>query len=420
MNNIAEGAIWDSDVKMRRFPALSQSIEADVVIVGGGITGITAAYLLSGAGLSVVLLEKNRIGFGATGLTTAFLTQYLDTDISELIAMFGSKKTHDILDSHAEAINIVESIVTKERIDCDFMRCSNYIYANNEQALRDINKEQAAASKIGLEVKLWPEGKLPFKNSGSLELPNQAKFQPLKYLSSLVDILVERGVQIFEDTEVTTIEGEDSVTVITTKAQVKAKQVLVATYVPFDKELFFKKAYYTSYVYEATLPANVILEGTYEDTSAPYHYFRVDHLKDKDRLIIGGSDHRSDVPVNKSKSWQALEDYIHQTFGAFPLELHRRWSGPIVEPVDGLAYIGPVKKKNIYYATGFSGNGMTYSVIAAKIVMDLILGKESSWLALYNPLRHTSLLQMLYKGRDYGLEFIGGALRNTLKYRRIK
>lgn len=420
MTYIAEGSSWDEGVKIRNFPLLTEDIEADAIVIGGGITGIATAYLLSEAGLSVVVLEKDKLAFGATGATTAFMTQYLDTPVAELKTLFGPEKTKEILNSHAEAISLVEAVTEKEKIDCDFSRCSNYIIANTDKDAEKLKSEQEAAAEAGLTMQLKPAADLPFKNRGSLELAYQAKIHPLKFLAAIVETLHRRGVRIFERTEAVEMRTGARVAVKAAGHTVTARYAVVATYAPFDKKLFLKKAFYTSYVFEAALPAGALPEAIYEDMARPYHYFRVDRPGEGDRLIIGGEDHRSDVPVDSSKNWQALEEYLRRTFVGIPLELRRRWSGPILETLDGLAYIGPLGAKNIFYATGFSGNGLTYAVIAAKTIADLISGRENSWAALYDPRRHAGLKQLLYKGRDYTGEFLGGAMKNMLRYRKRK
>ncbi|MEX0649831.1 MAG: FAD-dependent oxidoreductase [Candidatus Andersenbacteria bacterium] len=410
-----EGSTWDEGVDMPRFSPLTRSISADVAIIGGGITGITTAYLLSNTGLDVVLVEKDRLTRGATGATTAFLTQYIDTELSELISMFGVKKAQAIVASHAQAIDDIEGIIQTENIECEFMRCSNYIYATSAQEKERLAVEQQAAQMLGLHTKAVREGSFPFEYSGCVELPGQAKFHPLKYLAGLVDILQQRGVRIFEETEAH-IDHEGSPTVVTAPdGEVVAQQVVVATYAPLGKKLFFKKAFYTSYIYEMTVPAGIISEGIYEDMHEPYHYFRVDQGGGRDRVIIGGEDHRSDLPVKSSKSFQALARYIETTFPSIPYTLVRRWEGSIVESVDGLAFIGSLEHFNIFYATGFSGNGMTYSMIAATSFMYLIQNQQNELLFLYDPTRIPTIRSLAFKGRDYTNELVGGAVKNTMQ-----
>lgn len=407
-----ESSTWKEGAQIPHFPSLHEDISVDVAIVGGGITGITTAYLLSKVGFTVALLEKDRLTKGATILTTAFLTQYIDTDAGDLIKMFGEREARTILSSHAEAIDQVEKIVREESIACEFERCSNYVYAHNEKEIDLLKEELETAKKMGVPMQFHQDDRLGFENVGYLELLNQAKFHPLQYLAHLVTLLQKQGVQIFEHTEVQNIQHGDIVTLTTTTRSVTAKHVVVATYFPFDRELYFKKASYDTYVLEVSLPKSALAEGTYENTRSPYHYFRVDRQGENDRMIIGGEDHRSDIPVNDEKSFQALENFTKQLLGSIPHTITKRWMGPICESIDGLAWIGAHGHDNVFYATGFSGNGMTYSMIAALMITDAIRGKENPWKDIYRPDRTPTLRQLAVKGRDYTLELIGGAVKN--------
>ena len=152
------------------------------------------------------------------------------------------------------------------------------------------------------------------------------------------------------------------------------------------------------------------------DQSNPYHYFRIDKGEKKDRMILGGEDHRHELPVDPEKQYIALEKYLKTLLPKGRYTITRKWNGPILEPSDGLAYIGRLyKKENVYVAMAFSGHGMTYSMIAGKLLSDLILGKKNPYEELYNPLRIPTIKQLLQKGYDYTEELFGGAVKNSLQ-----
>lgn len=415
---VATEPTWDEGVSFPRFPSLSKPLQADTIIVGGGLTGVLTAYFLAQAGQQVVLLEKDRLGFGATGLTTAFLTYSIDTNLADVVHMFGALRAKQIIASHAHAIDIIEAIVEKEKIECEFTRCPNYLYANSESDRQALRAEHAAAHALGLSWEFTHDDALHFKNQGYLTMSKQGKFHPRKFLAALTQRLTQRGVQIFEETNVTNLRPGRPIILDTAGLKVEADQVVVATYAPFDKKLFFKKAFYTSYVLEAHIPPRTLPEGMYEDMHNPYHYMRIDRQADHDRLIIGGEDHRADVPVPAEKNFSALEEYLKTMLSNVPYALQRRWQGPIIETVDGLAYIGRLTTKDVYYATGFSGNGMTYGAIAAEIIFDHISKKENPWAALYRADRVPKLTHLMQKGKDYTGEMVGGALRNILRRHR--
>ena len=415
---IPEKPSWDIGTSIHRSGKLVQDMATDIAIIGGGLTGLATAYMLSETGKKIVVIEKGWVGYGATGLTTAFLTQSIDTGLRDLIDMFGKDLTKLILRSHEEAIESVEKIVKDHNIECEFMRCSNFAYANDEKESEGLRDEEKAGKELGVPVEYKEDQALGFVNFGYLEWKNQAKFHPLKYLRSLVLLLKERGVEIFEESEVVDLSGKGPYVLSTKEAKVTAQAVIEATYGPLKRKLYFKKAFYDTYILELEIPGGEIPEGIYEDNMDPYHYFRVDRMGEKDRVILGGEDHRSDIPVDESKNYQALIDYSDEVFKGIPHGMVRKWKGPIIEPVDGLPYIGAHKDPNIFYATGFSGNGMTYSHIAARIIADLIIGNKNPYAHIYAAGRKQALKHILKKGRDYTSELAYGAVKNTFKYRK--
>lgn len=410
---------WQEEVKAS-FPHLEGAIKADVAIVGGGLAGVLSAYLLAKAGKKVVLVEKNVLGSGATAMTTAFLTEMIDTDVTDLIKIHGLSKTRTIFHSHEHAIDLVEKIVREENIDCAFKRCSNFIFARFEKDNDTIEEEYEAMKSVGLDVRLLESTDIPgFVHGKMIEVRNQASFHPIRFLNAVAERAKMHGARIFEHTHATKLHSTSPVKIETDKGMVKAKCFISATYEPWNEpmRLYFKKGMYVSYVTELRFPDITLPHGTFEDTDNPYHYFRVDKTSEGTRVIIGGEDHRQDIPVHPEKNFLALEEYVRELFKGWKYEVVRRWSGPILEPVDGLAFIGYHKKLDGLYAFGFSGNGMTYSAVAAMMFADFLEGRRNEWQEIYDPARIPRLSSLALKGRDYAEEFFDGAIRNTLKYK---
>jgi glycine/D-amino acid oxidase-like deaminating enzyme len=419
MNALKEKTIWKEGLEKKDYPQLVGKREADVVIVGAGMAGIISAYLLTRAGKRVIVLEQKEVGSGATHYTTAFLTQIIDTDLSDLVEMFGTKNAKLILKSHQEAIDLIEEIAQREAISCDFLRCSDFNFTLEEKEVETLQEEFDYMKKLGVGAEFINQAEtkniLGFDAYGAIEVKNQAKFQPMKFLYALAERVIETGGEIFEHSEVTDITPGERVEVQTKEGTVSASYALVTTYEPFNKplRLYFKKAFYTSYVLTAHIPKNSLGEAIYEDTDNPYHYIRVDKGEPEDTVIIGGEDHRSDIPVDPEKNFAALREYADMFLKNIPHTYERKWKGPILEPVDGLAYIGPLDQKNILYAMAFSGNGMTYSGITAQVVRDYILKNKNQYQKIYETKRIPTLTSLLKKGRDYGEELFRGALKNT-------
>jgi glycine/D-amino acid oxidase-like deaminating enzyme len=406
---------------------------ADVIVIGGGMAGMLSAYLLSAEGKSVIVLEKDTVGSGVTAYTTAFLTQVLDTDFKDLVSVFGMENAKKIVDSHRAAYGLLQKIAVEHSIDCDFRTCSNYLYANTDKQFEDLKDEHGTALELGIESILEPDGsKLGFQNKGYVEIRNQAKFHPLKFLEALRKLCEKQGVKIYEHTEATDVltaedaqkkghevAPESGVAVLVDGHVLCANWAIVATYEPFNEplRLYFKKGTYTTYVLEALVSGPYIEEAIYEDLDNPYHYFRIDN-QDKEkgtaRIIIGGEDHRSDIHVDPERNFNALLEYLDSIVPSHDYEITGRWTGPILEPIDGLAAIGPLDDDNILYATGFSGTGMTYSAIAATLLTDHIMNRENELSNIYAAHRLPTLHALAVKGRDYVGELIHGAASNFI------
>jgi glycine/D-amino acid oxidase-like deaminating enzyme len=424
---VSQTPTWiDSYKKAKKYPQLKKDLEVDVAIIGGGITGVTTAYLLPKSKKKVALIEKGTLGeSGATGMTTAFLSQSLMNNISDNISLFGKREAKLIWDSHLAAIDTIEKIVKKEKIDCDFSRCPDYVFGNDEKQFQGLEEELDAAKSIGIHnLKILGAQKLPFTNAGVLVYQKQGKFHPLKYLTQLAKIASDNGVQIFENTEALEVTEKSPFVIRTPNGKITAKYVVIATYNPFNQpsEIFLRKGTYTTYILEAEIPKSIFEDATYEDDDNPYHYFRVDPQPKFDRIIIGGEDHRAELKGLEKESFKSLEKYLKQILGYTKYTITRKWMGPIVEPVDGIGVIGPVKKASrqsfsaskMLVATGLSGNGMTYGTISALIFRDIILGKKNTWAPVYKPSRPYSPKQLAKKGIDYSEEFLGGAAKNYL------
>ncbi len=406
-----------ADKSKQDYPKLDKSLGVDVAIIGGGITGLISAYLLSLQGKKVIILEKNKVGSGATEYTTAFITQVIDTHYSDLLNMIGQNKAKLVANSHKKAIDLIESIIEKEKIECDFKRCSNFLYANSPQEAEKLSKELGAMKKLDIDANfIISKDKLGFDNFGCIETKNQAKFNASKFITALAKTLVKKGVVIFEGSLATSIESNGNIVSIkVAKHTVTSDVAIVATHEPFNKplSLYFKKGFYTSYVLSAAIPKGTIKEGIYEDMENPYHYFRIDPDKEHDTITIGGEDHRSALKFSKKKIFSNLEKYLKSILPGVKYEITGKWSGPILEPVDGLPSIGHLGKENILYAMAFSGNGMTYAAIGAQYFTDFITKKNTDWANIYAANRIPALKSLLIKGKDYSEELIYG-IRKSL------
>lgn len=395
-------SVWMATAKLPSFPSLAADEHADVCIVGAGIAGLTSAYLLGRAGKFVIVLDDGSIASGETERTTAHLVTALDTRYFELERLHGEKGARLAAESHAAAIDQIEKIVAVEKIDCDFERVDGYLFAPPEASKETLEPELAAARRAGLtDVEILSRAPLgSFVTGSALRFPEQAQFHPLKYLAALAQAIIRDGGRIYTQTHATHIEGGERAHIETRDGPVvTAGAVVVATNTPVNNLLAIhtKQAAYRTFVIGAVVPRGSINQGLYWDTANPYHYLRLQTLRPgafsppvNDVLIVGGEDHKNGQADDAEARYGRLEEWARSRFPMIT-GIEFKWSGQVVEPVDGLAFIGrnPLDKENVFVATGFSGNGMTYGTIAGQLLTDLILGRENVWAALYDPSRKT-------------------------------
>jgi glycine/D-amino acid oxidase-like deaminating enzyme/nitrite reductase/ring-hydroxylating ferredoxin subunit len=392
-------SVWMATAPRPEFPSLTRNERADVCIVGAGISGLTTAYLLGRAGKSVIVLEDGLIGSGETQRTTAHLVTVLDDRYVDLERLHGEDGARLAAESHAAAIDTIERIVREEQIDCDFERVDGYLFNAPDQPDDLLDRELIAARRAGLaDTELVDRTPLPAFDTGrALRFRRQAQFHPLKYLAALAKCITGQGGRIFTGTHATTIDGGEAAHVETRNGKtVSCDAIVVATNTPFIDRLVVhtKQAAYRSYVIGIAVPAGTVTKALYWDTGDPYHYVRLvaaaagSPAPAHDLLIVGGEDHKTGQADDADARYAHLEQWTRERF-AQAGEIHFRWSGQVMEPVDGLAFIGrnPMDQDNVYLVTGDSGNGMTHGTIAGLLLTDLITGSGNPWAQLYSPSR---------------------------------
>lgn len=388
-------SIWVATAEIPSRSPLADDARAQVCIVGAGIAGMTTAYLLARAGKSVAILDDGPIGGGMTGRTTAHLVTALDDRYFELERLHGEAGARLAAESHRASIDQVERIVREEKIDCEFERLDGYLFVPPGESKKILDRELEAAHRAGLtDLEIVERAPIKSYDTGpALRFPRQAQFHPLKYLAGLARAIERDGGKIFTGTHAGKIEGGETARIETAKGQVvTADAVVVATNTPVNDliEIHTKQAGYLTYVIGARVPKGSVVRALFWDTPSPYHYVRVESVDDHDLLILGGEDHRSGQKDDANVRFAALERWSRARFPMIE-EIAYRWSGEVMEPIDGLAFIGrnPLDHDNVFIATGDSGNGMTHGTIAGMLITDLITGKENPWAKLYEPSRKT-------------------------------
>jgi len=398
-------SFWERTAKKFYSTPLSENLTADVCVIGAGIAGATTAYLLAREDRHVVLVDDGPVGGGMTGRTTAHLVTALDDRYSEIEKILGEECARRCAESQTAAIDRVEAIVAEEKIDCDFERLDGYLFVPPGGSVTELKRELDAAVRAGLHdverVDHVPMGK--FNTDGVLRFPRQAQFHPLKYLDGVARAIAARGGRIFTGTRVVKIEDGDRVKIETSNGcTISARAAVVATNCPINDRLVIhsKQAPYATYVIGMRVTREV-KHALFWDTALtaedekqtvgpiPYHYCRFACDEKGDVLIVGGEDHKSGQASDFEQRFAKLERWTREHF-PFVAEITDRWSGQVMEPVDGVAYIGRNPgDENVYIVTGDSGNGMTSGTIAGMLIVDLIAGRRNPWIELYDPTRKT-------------------------------
>jgi glycine/D-amino acid oxidase-like deaminating enzyme/nitrite reductase/ring-hydroxylating ferredoxin subunit len=371
---------------------LDKDESCDVVIVGSGIAGMSAAYELVEAGKDVVVVDRGPIGKGMTSRTTAHLTAQCDDGFEQLIGRRGEEIAKLWYQSQAASINRIEEIQRKLEINCAVRRLPGHLFLAPGTDPNMLDTEYEATKKVGMEV--HRQIGVPFRgqeNTPSLRYPNQATFHPLMYLSGVASAIREKGGRFYADTVVESVEETGSaVKVKAGNRTIKAKQAVVATNSPINDKyaIHTKQAPYRTYAMAFTLPKGALPDGLYWDTLDAYHYVRLHPQDDNhDALIVGGCDHKSGEANDADVRFQALEVWLRNLVPQLGAELYR-WSGQIQDPIDYCGFIGFNPGENrTFIATGDSGQGMTHGVVAGMLIRELILVGESPWREVYDPAR---------------------------------
>ncbi len=375
-------SLWKETSQMPSFPELKAEIKTDVLIIGGGITGILTAFFLKQKGVDCVIVEKDRICSLTSGDTTAKITFQHGLIYSRILACEGIEKAQMYLQSNKEALKKYTELC--RNIDCDFEFKDNFVYSlSDRQKLED---EMNAIEKIGYKAVFCENISLPFDTQGAVCFKNQAQFHPLKFLSA-----ISKELNIYENTFVREMLGT---TALTDKGRIKAKKVIVATHFPFINKhgLFFMKLYqHRSYV--IALKNSGAADGMYVDNSDKGLSFR----SHGDLLLLGGGGHRTG---KKGGNWEELRQFaaIH-----YPEAREKYfWAAQDCMTLNGIPYIGQYSKTtpDLFVATGFNKWGMTGAMVSATLLSDLVTETRNQYTELYNPSRSILKPQLFLNGAE--------------------
>lgn len=388
-------SIWHSFSAPTNFPRLQEDLEADVAIIGGGITGITAAQLLSEAGLNVVVLEARKVGGGTTAHSTGNLYFTIDQVLSSLQSKYDNKVIREVVTSRQEALELISKNVDRFNIDCDFQRVPWILYSESTEHADKIDQELDTAKEAGVVMEPAEKTDIPFHIERGVRVGGQAQFNPMRYVQGLASAIGNTRCKIFENTRVTKVEQKEGTVLLKTlNHTIKAKHCLEATHTPKGVEVQFHTVLgpYREYGVAAklatgTYPAGIFW-GFYQ--KGEKISFRSYKRGDDQYIMAIGQPHKVGQASNNQKHIEKLEAFLKDHFDVS--EVTHRWGGQHYKPADKLPYIGRKKDgSNIYVATGFSTDGLVYGTLSAMLLRDQITGKSNPYLELYSASRFTPL-----------------------------
>ncbi|HEY8159671.1 MAG TPA: FAD-dependent oxidoreductase [Methylobacter sp.] len=375
-------SIWEGTAKEgSTFSSLAGHKEADVVIIGGGITGLTSALLLSEAGKKVIVLEALQIGLGTTGNSTGNLYMTVDEYLSGIKKKWGIEVMKTVAHSRKEAISLIEANITKYNLDCDFYRTSFNLFAEDlDKDIEEfIEEELQALTEAGATVSIGSNPGLPFEVKKSLTVEGQAQFHPLKYVRGLAEILKDT-CEIHENSQVIDFDEDEGI-VKTKDGSVKATHVVMATHTP--KGIYGVHTVlgpYREYGVAAELLSGEMPKGVFWSLNQPKRSVRCFKDGDKDYVLVIGDKYKTGHGNDTGKYVQDIEDYLKAHFNIGPVT--HVWAGQQYRPADNLPYIGK-HGDSMYFLTGFASDGLVYGTLASMIVSDMIVGKVNKWEDIY-------------------------------------
>lgn len=413
-------SLWRDSVDTSSFPRLEENHVTDVAIVGGGITGITTAYLLTKAGYKVTLLEAGVLFAGTTGFTTAKISAQHGMVYQDLLNDFGEENARLYYKSNNEALEWVIATAEELTLSCGLVREAAYLYADSgdEKTLKQLESEFAAYKKLGLPGEWLDNLSMPPGAGGAIIMPNQARFHPLQYLKGLLKVVLDKGGVIYEHTmigENVEMNG-DTLTLYTEDGQhqISCRHAVSASHFPFydGGSLYFTRLYAERSYVLAVEPETEFEGGMYLSTGDTTRSLRAVEWDGRKLVLVGGENHKTGQGICTFGHYEKLEQFAKELLGIRSIPY--RWSTQDLITLDRIPYIGKASSdEEIYTATGFKKWGMTTGTLAAHIISDGIQGKNNPYSALYTPSRfkpQPSIKNFIIQNANVAKELIAGKI----------
>lgn len=376
-------SIWLTDIKESKERQLDKNIEVDVLIIGGGITGLTTAYHLKNSNLSICLVDQDKVAHGVSSKTTGKLNYLQEVIYSTLEKEYSYEIANLYYKSQRHAIKIVKDIIEKEQIDCNFEKVSSYVFTDNEKEMKKLIKEKAILESMGEKVNEHKKIDLKLDSIYAISVDNTAVFHPLKYLLKLKEFCLKNNINIYESTKIYDIKKEKDIFICrANNYEIKTKKVVVACHYPFFLLPYFMPI--KTYLEKSYISASKVEENgkkTYITTTNPTKSIRY-YENEKTYFIYLSNSHKICNDLNEEENF----DHLLEETKILDLKPNYMWSNIDLMTYDKLPFIGKLED-NLYIGTGYNTWGMTNGTIAGYILSDLILNKDNPYIELFNPKR---------------------------------
>jgi len=376
---------WVETSPPTSFPRLSGEIAVDVAIVGGGIVGIMTARLLKDRGLKVAVVEARKVGCEVTGKSTAKITSQHNIVYTRIERKFGEDGARSYAEANEAGLRLILRLAAQHGIDCDLETKAAYAYTREEGQVSQIEKEVELARRLGLPATFTRETPLPFDVAAAMRWDDQAQFHPVKYVAGLAATIPGDGCHVFENSRVS---DWDPRSVATDRGRVTARHVIMATHMPLGQVgLFYAEAYpHIHPVIMGRGDAARAPDGMFISVEQPRHSVRTHSCGDGELwLVFAGAAFKAGHVDRERNHFEELELFATDHFG---VRAEYRWTNEDYTPMDGAPFIGWSSSFEAYLvATGFNAWGISNGAAAAMILTDIITGRETPWLNVYDARR---------------------------------